>query len=419
LNWLAESWLWLLAMGILMLMSAFFSGSEAALFSLNSHSRKKLARAGSAGRIATNLLRDPERLLSAILFWNLLVNMTYFAIAAIVAGKLESDDNTGSSLVVVFTTASLLALIFFSEMLPKSVAVLAALRISSFVGPPLLLAVKLVGPFLPFVTRANQIASRLIWPNLESEPEIDLRDIERAIELGTDDAVLLQRERMALRGLVEMSETRISELMRPRNRLWSSSSPLDRQQLLDELPPSGNLMVTSPSGEMIVQTVAVRSLRPNQLDDLSASCESVIYVPWSALVSQVLDQLQAEGRSVAVVVNEFGELAGAVTLDEILHFVLAPRSDEDFAGTWSVQELEKDHYRVSGSVSVRSLAKRLGIEVSGEGVITLSGYIQRQNGRFPKTGDVATLGRYQLTVTRQTDEGSEIDVVPHSSQEEG
>jgi CBS domain containing-hemolysin-like protein len=224
---------------------------------------------------------------------------------------------------------------------------------------------------------------------------------------------------MALRGLVEMAETRISELMRPRNKLWSSSSLSDRTRLFDELPPAGNLMVTIPSGEMIVQTVAVRSLRPNQLDDLPAACEAVIYVPWSALVSQVLDQLQSEGRSVAVVVNEFGELAGAVTLDEILHFVLAPRSDEDFAGSWSIQELASDRYRVSGSVSVRSLAKRLGIEVSGEGVVTLAGYIQRQNGRFPRTGDVATLGRYRLTVAQQSDEGSEIEVVPISSQEEG
>ncbi len=111
-----------------------FSGSEAALFSLNRRSRKSLDRAGVGGRIASRLLQDPERLLSAILFWNLLINMTYFAIAAIVGGKLESNPAAGRSTAVTFTVLSLLTIIFFSEMLPKSLAVLAPMRLSVMVG---------------------------------------------------------------------------------------------------------------------------------------------------------------------------------------------------------------------------------------------------------------------------------------------
>ena len=176
-------------------------------------------------------------------------------------------------------------------------------------------------------------------------------------------------------------------------------------------------MVTTQRGDMITKTIGVRTLRPSQLDDLESACEPVIYVPWSAMVSQVLDQLNAEDRSVAVVVNEFGELAGAVSLVDILDFVLAPRSDDDFAGAWSVQELGVDHYRVSGSVSVRSLTKRLGIESSEEGITTIAGYIQRHNGRFPRTDDTAPLGRFLLTVISQTDDGLLIDISPLPDEE--
>ena len=77
-------------MGVLVVLSALFSGSEAALFSLNHRGRKSLARGGAGARIAAELLRHPEQLLSAILFWNLLINMTYFAIAAIVGSRLGS-----------------------------------------------------------------------------------------------------------------------------------------------------------------------------------------------------------------------------------------------------------------------------------------------------------------------------------------
>lgn len=417
MTWILEAWPWPLAMGVLVVLSALFSGSEAALFSLNHRGRKSLARGGAGARVAAELLRQPEQLLSAILFWNLLINMTYFAIAAIVGSRLEFNEQAGPSVALAFTAVSLLTIIFFSEMLPKSLAVLAPRQISALVGPPLLLAVKLVSPILPLVTWTNRAARRLIWPNFEPEPEIDLADIERAIELGTDDAALLQRERMALRGLVEMAETRVNELMRPRNKLWTCSDLSDPSIVGDGIPTGGYLMVTNQRGDMITKTIGVRTLRPSQLDDLESACEPVIYVPWSAMVSQVLDQLNAEDRSVAVVVNEFGELAGAVSLVDILDFVLAPRSDDDFAGAWSVQELGVDHYRVSGSVSVRSLTKRLGIESSEEGITTIAGYIQRHNGRFPRTDDTAPLGRFMLTVISQTDDGLLIDISPLPDEE--
>lgn len=415
---LAEVTPWLLAMGVLIVFSALFSGSEAALFSLTPRSRKSLNRAGIGGRIASGLLEDPERLLSAILFWNLLINMTYFAIAAIVGKKIEVSPSGGNTFAIIFTIVSLLTIIFFSEMLPKSLAVLAPLRLSVLVGPPLSLAVRIVSPALPLVAVTNQAASRLIWPTFEPEPEIDLADIERAIELGTDDAALLQRERMALRGLVEIAETRVNELMRPRSKLWTTTDISDRTLIVSEPLRSSYLMVMDADQDMIVKAVGMRMLRPSQMDDFASVAESVIYVPWSAYVSQVLDQLNEEDRSVAVIVNEFGECVGAVTIDDILRRVLAPRHDEDFLGEASVQEIEPGRYRVWGSVSVRSLAKRLAIEVDGEGVTTIAGFIGRHNERLPRVGDAAPMDRFTLSVVEQEDEGVWIEVIQSGSEGE-
>lgn len=406
-------------MGTLTLFSALFSGSEAALFSLNQRGRKSLIRAGLGGRIASQLLDSPERLLSAILFWNLLINMTYFAIAAIVGGKLESHPEVGRSGAVTFTVLSLLTLIFFSEMLPKSVAVLAPLRISVLVAPPLLIAIRLVSPLLPLVTMTNLAASRLIWPSFKPEPEINLADIERAIELGTDDAALLQRERIALRGLVEMAETRVNELMRPRNKLWLCEGPPDRSVIVEEMSDGGYLLVTDGQGA-VTEAIGARMLRPSQLDDLARAAEPVIYVPWSALVSQVLDQLNDEDRSVAIVVNEFGEMIGALSIDDILRRVLAPTDDDSLLGELSIQQIGDDHYRVAGTVSVRSLAKRLGIDVSGEGFTTVAGLIQRHNERLPRAGDSAPMDRFMLTVLDDLGDNRlwiNVQAVPDGSEE--
>ena len=388
------------------------------MFSLTQRNLKSLARGGVGGRITATLLRDPEHLLSAILFWNLLINMTYFAIAAIVGARLENDVNAGRTVAIAFTVVSLLSIIFFSEMLPKSVAVLAPLRISIMLAPPLSLAVRMVGPVVPLVTTVNQAASRLVWPSFKPEPEIDLADIERAINLGTDDAALLQRERMALQGLVGIAETRVGELMRPRNKLWMCSATVESQDVLDEMPASGYLMVTDASGDMITHSVGLRTLRPSQLDDLSAFFEPVIYVPWSARVSQVLDRLNEEHRSVAVVVNEFGELLGAVSIDAIMRNILAPREQQDPFGEVVIQEVGENHFRVSGLVSVRALTKRLGIVAIEEGINTVAGYIQRNNERLPRVGDTARLAGYLLTVLEAEEDGIWIDIVQDEWEED-
>ncbi|TWT83031.1 hypothetical protein CA13_44940 [Planctomycetes bacterium CA13] len=408
----AEAWMWLLAMILLVLLSAFFSGSEAAFFSLHNRDRLRLKKAGPTGRIAARMLADSDRLLSAILFWNLLINMTYFAIASIVGARLQHDPSAGPSVAVGFTLCSLMVLIFFSEMLPKSIAVLAPSRICLLVAFPLDLAVKIVGPVLPLVKTTNLAVGRLLWPSFRPEPEIDLADIERAIELGTDDAALLQRERMVLRGLVEMSETRVGELMRLRSKLQLCPTEKLAGTRLTETPPGGYLMVTNATGDEITAAIPVKLLRPSQLDDFLGAMEPVIYAPWSARASQVFDQLNDEDRSVAVIVNEFGEILGAVTIADILRRVFTARRDheDEELGEASIQEIEKDLYRVFGTVSARALSKRLKIDTREEGVTTVAGLIQRHNERLPRVGDQAPLDRYRLKVTEEIENGVWIEV---------
>jgi len=403
-----DFWPWLLGMAMLILLSALFSGSEAALFSLDPAARKKLRASGSTGLRADQLLDQPEQVLSAILFWNLLINMTYFAIAAIVGDRLDAATDTTSSITVLFTVVSLLIIIFFSEMLPKSLAVISPVKIATLVGVPLAFAFHVVRPILPLVTATNRLASRLIWPSFEPEQEISLGDIERAIELGTDDAALIRRERAALRGLVEISETRVTELMQPRARLWLTEeiSSVDFQNSAH----FSHLLVTNQSGDMVVAAVPVRALRPSQFDHLRDHLEPVVYVPWSAYVSQALEQLQLRNCSVAVIVNEFGELAGVLIKDEILRFIMVTRDDDEAECAWSLQEVTDGVFRAFGSASIRSVAKRLDLVVDEVGVTTLSGLIQRQNGRFPREGDRALLGDFQLLVLSEVEDGWIIEI---------
>lgn len=171
-------------------------------------------------------------------------------------------------------------------------------------------------------------------------------------------------------------------------------------------------MLAEADSETIIAAIGLRSLRPSQLDHLHEASEPVLYVPWSALVSQVLDQLNDEDRSVAVVVNEFGESIGALSVDDILRGVLARDAGHDDweQGEDPIRQLGPDHYRMSGATSLRLLTKHLGIESPEERSATVAGYIQRCNERLPRSGDSAGLDRFELIVTDEDDENIWIEV---------
>ena len=141
---------WLMAMALLMACSGFFSASEAALFYLPPRDRRAMRSGTESEQAAVILLGDAERLLSAVLFWNLVINITYFAIASICSIWIEQNTSWGQTGAVVFAAVSLLSIIFFSEMLPKSIGVLTPRALARAVSFPLAMTVRLVDPLMPW-----------------------------------------------------------------------------------------------------------------------------------------------------------------------------------------------------------------------------------------------------------------------------
>ena len=139
---------------VLIGLSAFFSASEAALFSLRAIDRREMKESSrSTERLASVLLRTPDRLLTAVLFWNLTTNILYFTLADLTSLRLLHKNNGNNAIAVAIPFVSLLLIIFFSEMLPKSLAVLRARRISAWVSSPLSVAISMVDPIMPYLRK--------------------------------------------------------------------------------------------------------------------------------------------------------------------------------------------------------------------------------------------------------------------------
>lgn len=411
----------------LLALSSFFSSSEAALYSLSRSDRKTFETGTRGQRAAARLLSDPDRLLSAILFWNLLINLLLFSISSAVVLRLEKVNHPHASYwSYSFAAASVLVVIIFAELIPKSLGVLLSSTHSAFVAIPLSFAVRAVDPIMPLLRGINVISRRLVWPGFQPEPYLEVADLERAIEASSADQELVEHERRTLQQLVSLSSIRCDEWMRPRGQLDVFRPPVHLEDLKGELPRHGYLLLLDPEEDEIVSWVAVKDFVRVPQKNLEHHAEPVIYVPWSATLSVVFQEMQTKDREVAVVVNEHGESIGILTIDDMLDTVLLdPAAQTDFTDAPNlfgarrpIVEVEKGLYRAVGTLSLRRAAQTLDIEIEEDDPKTISGILQLQLGRLPAEGDSCQWKRLELRVLRAPARGAPIVEIRRLSEDE-
>lgn len=402
---LLDSLPWLVAMVLLIGCSGFFSASEAALFYLRRADRRALANGTAAQRTAERLLKDPERLLSAVLFWNLVSNITYFAILSIVGLRLEKHPAVGPTGGVVFVTVAILAIIFFSEMVPKSIAVLSARWLAGIVGIPLATFVGLVDPIMPWLRSISEVSRRLFFPGLVTEKYLELSDLERAIEVS-HDTDLVEQERTVLRNIVALSDIRVEEWMRPRRQLTTFQPPISTHDLKGKIPPTGYVLIAKGNDDDIVSSVHLPSLRDFDPNHLEQQATEVMFVPWCSSVSDAFQEILHRGCDVAVVVNELGETVGALTREHILDAVLTSRPERGvrLLNRATLRQVQDGIWEVDGVTNLRRLAREFVTELPASRHVTVSGVIQETLERLPVTGDVCEWGPFRFVVLHTNDD---------------
>ena len=394
----------LLAMLALAAGSAFFSCSEAALFSLQPDMRRSMKRGHAGQRIAVELLEHPERLLSAILFWNLLVNTIYFTLTSIVALQLERHDRHGEA--GVLATVAVMGLIFLGELGPKTIGVMAPRGLAAILSVPLAAAVRALDPVMPLLTRLDRALRRVLVPRFTPEPYLDIADLERAIDLSTDDAQLAAREQSALQNIVMLSELQAEELMRPRNQVETFHPPVGVDDLREQFPDSGYALITEADSDEIAAAISLKHLAALPHEHLEQLARPVVYVPWCASVALVLEQLRKQQREVAAVVNELGETLGIITLEDVLETVFedaASRSARLLA-TSSIAPAGEGRWLVTGITNLRRISRHFGVELEPTSSVTVAGMLQEVLQSIPSVGDEADWSGFHFCVVEASEE---------------
>ncbi len=412
-----------LAMAALAVVSAFCSACEAAFFSLRAADREAMSRGTLGDRKAVALLRDSQRLLTAILFWNLIANFAFFTLSSIVTLRWQASGR--ADLAGGFAVVSVFALILFSEMLPKSVALAAARPFARFAALVLAPAVRVVSPVLDTLHGTGAAVLRVFLPGFRPEPYLRVRDLEMAVIHAHRPAVTLQREYEITQNLMQLSDLSAEEVMRPRSEIRHHRPPLTPASLREGIPPSGYFII-SDEEDQVVAALAPQALLQQALAlppreanrpasgrvtatggasprvGLERFADPVPYVPWKVSAAAVLQTLWREKRPVAAVVNEFGETIGVVTIDDLLRRIFAPQAgrSEILWHRTSIQRVGAGVWQVTGITGIRRLERFFGLTLPRTRHYTVAGVLQEQLERVPGVGDECAWGPFQFRVVQ-------------------
>ena len=394
--------LWyLLAITVLLAFSALFSGSETALFSLTPGRREELKNSRpNAARRVDGLLSDPGRLLGTLLLANLIVNTTASSVFTLALLALARRSALSEALLLgVGGVVMTVLLLIFGEVTPKVVASRNPGRFAPFVAGPIYVARLIMWPFTSLLVKV----SRRLTPKQHEPATFTDDELHTMIEVGKQRGVILGSEEEILASLVGLEKRTVSEVMTPRIDIVAVPEGMTIHDSIAVCRNAGfsRAPVYHDTIDHVSGTAYAKDLLgaadPNA--PVCSLCRPVFFVPEVKRLPALLDELRRKGSHIAVVVDEFGQTSGLVTLEDLLEAVFGEIVDEhDVAEELPYSKLDEHSYLVDGEIDMASLNRLFRRAFTGLGHKRLSGFIQDRLGRLPREGDSITHRTLEITV---------------------
>ena len=394
--------LWyLLAIAVLLVFSALFSGSETALFSLTAGKREELKNTRpNAARRVDGLLSDPGRLLGTLLLGNLIVNTAASSVFTLMLLVLARRNSASEALLLgVGGIVMTVVLLIFGEVTPKVLASRNPGRFAPLVAGPIQAARLVLWPFTALLMKV----SRRLTPKQHEPATLSDDELHTMIEVGKQRGVILGSEEEILANLVGLDKRTVSEVMTPRIDIVAVPESMTVHDAIALCRDAGfsRVPVYRDTIDHISGTAYAKDLLGAA--DLGAPvcslCRPAFFVPEVKHLPPLLDELRRRGSHIAVVVDEFGQTLGLVTLEDLLEAVFGEIVDEhDLAEELPYSKLDEHSYLVDGEIDLSTLNRLFRRAFTGLGHERLSAFVQDKLGRLPREGDTITHRSLEITV---------------------
>ncbi len=395
----ADQLLTLATMAFLLLCSAFFSGTESALFSLSRSQIRRLRHEGhQVERLLHLLTNNPSGLLVAILFGNLVVNILYFSMSAALGLRIAA--RFGDWWQAIVGVAVLLLVILVGEILPKAIGISFPERLVRLNSLPLLGWFHFLGP----LRRLLESITRRFEPEEQHDHRLGADELRMLVDSTHHDPSFGKQEKAIVEDIVNLPEIRVRELMVPRVEQMFRRADAPAGEALSEAAEEQLELIPIYEDEEdnIVGVVETRRLFVDGQSDrpLGDYALPVKFVPETKRADQMLQEFLDEDLRMVCVVNEYGGLAGTVCLEDLLEEVVG---EFDVMEAPPIEQLGESTYRLQGSLGIREwrslfvgfLPREM---MQGLALDTLSGLVVSLLNHLPRPGDVAQVGNLRFTV---------------------
>jgi len=390
----------LIVLGVLLVLSGFFSGSETALVSLNKLRLRRLAEEGQkSALILEGLLSKPNQMLAAILIGNNLVNV---AIAAIVTSlAIEAFGSTG---VGVATGIATLLILVFGEVVPKSFATRNAERISLLAARPVKVIVLLLSPVVKVFTLLLDLVFRATGQEMQPYPFVSEEELKLLMDLSAREGVIEEEEREMIKGVFEFGDTTVKEIMTPRTDIKRVEVNAGFEEVLKLVIATGHSRIPVYDGSIdnIVGILYAKDLFAHMSSDESFDLHRYVrpayFVPETKKLDDLFREMRAKKVQIAIVLDEYGGTAGLVTLEDLLEEIVGEISDEYDVEERPVQIIDENTIVVDAKMPIDDVAELLKVELQKNGQETIGGLVFALFDRIPREKDSITSGGLTFTV---------------------
>jgi Mg2+/Co2+ transporter CorB len=399
-------------LAFLILISAFFSGAETAMLSLNRYRLRHLSNKGYAPALrASRLLARPDRLIGLILLGNNFINIFASSIATLIALRL-----VGEAAIAIAAGIMTLIILIFAEVTPKTLAVLHPERVAfpaTYVLSPLLKI------SYPIVWLVNIIATgllKLIGVSTDEVTREHLTTEELRTVVMEAAAMIPQRHKSMLINILDLEKVTVEDIMVPRNEIMGIDLNNDWEQILPQLSNSQHtrLPIYRDNIENIIGFLHVRTalnlVSRGELDKESITTVSKppYFVPEGTPLNTQLLNFQRQQRRIGLVVDEYGDIRGLVTLEDILEEIVGEFTTDVSTTISEVHPQDDGSYLIDGSANIRALNRTMNWKLPTDGPKTLNGLILEHLESIPEAGTSVRIDDYPIEIIQTTESAVKI-----------
>lgn len=381
--------------------NAFFSSAEMAIVSINRNKLKILVEEGNKKAIMLeNLMKEPSKFLSTIQVGITLAGFFASASAAtglsqylsIYLGKLKIPYSSHISMILITFLLSYITLVF-GELIPKRIALRSSEKTALASVGIIVMVSKIFSPFVKFLTfSTNVILTVLKMKEDNIEEKVSKEELRSLVEVGREHGIINEVEKEMIENIIEFDEKVAREIMIPRTKVFLIDKNISVDELFEkkEVEVYSRIPVYEDEADNIVGILFMKDLmieayrKGFQNVKLPEIMQEAYFVPETKNVNELFNEMQAEKKHIAILIDEYGGFSGIVTLEDLIEEVMGNIADEFDADDSSIKKLAVNKYLINGELSLNDLNDYFHIELESKHYDTLSGLLIEHMGYIPE-----------------------------------